>query len=74
MAAVTVELPEPYPDTTDYPYWATDDVNGSQIVGVEEPGLVSIQFSARWRTVDVATARALGAAFLAAAAAAEKLT
>lgn len=72
-----VELPEPYPDETIYPYWSVEDVNGPQVVGVTESDddseheWVSIQFSARWRTVDAPTARALGLALLAAAAEAE---
>lgn len=68
-----VELPEPYPDETVHPYWSIDDVNGPQVIGVtdsddtSESDWVSIEFTARWRTVDVSTARALAAALLAAA-------
>lgn len=72
-----VELPEPYPDETIHPYWAVDDSNGPQMIGVtnSDAGSVDewvyIEFTARGRTVDVPTARALGAAFFAAADAAE---
>lgn len=66
-----VELPEPYPDETIHPYWTVDDVSGRQVVRVTdsdtEGAWVSIDFTARCRTVDVDTARALGAAFFAAA-------
>ena len=72
-----VELPEPVADDTVYPYWSVWDVNGPQVVSVtdsdeaEPHEFWSIQFSARWRTVDVPTAYALGAAFFAAARSAE---
>lgn len=72
-----VELPEPYPDETIHPYWTVNDVNGPQVVGVtdsdaeSEAEWVYIEFTARSRTVDAQTARALGAAFFAAADAAD---
>jgi hypothetical protein len=74
-----VELPEPYPDDTVHPYWAVNDINGPQVVAVTDSdgsvpdeNWVSIQFTARNRTVDTQTAIALGAALLAAAAAAAR--
>ena len=72
-----VELPKPYPDDTVHPYWSVNDINGPQVIAVTDgdgsvqEDWVSIQFTARNRTVDAETARQLGLAFLAAANAAE---
>lgn len=70
---VTVALPEPDEDDTVRPYWSVTDIDGPQVVAVADSDgsvqedWVSIQFTARYRTVDVQTARAIGLAFLAAA-------
>jgi hypothetical protein len=63
-----VELPEPYPDETVHQYWAPEP---GQQIGVADIGIVRIEATARWRSVDVPTARAHAAALLAAANAAE---
>lgn len=70
MSTVTVDLPDPYPDDTEFPYWSPE--SGQQI-GVDGPGLVSVEVTARHRIVDVATARAFAGALLAAAKVAEDL-
>ncbi|QAU07216.1 hypothetical protein HOV03_gp76 [Gordonia phage Asapag] len=69
---------EPYPDDTVHPYWVATDVDGPQVVKVTDSddscdeNWVGIEFSARWRTVDVATARRLASMFASAADVAEE--
>ncbi|MDM2446235.1 hypothetical protein PP556_14570 [Mycobacteroides abscessus] len=66
----SVDLPEPYPDDTEFPYWVPEP---GQQISVRGPGVVSIELTARWRSVDPETARATAAALLAAAQTAEEL-
>jgi hypothetical protein len=67
---VSVDLPDPYPDDTEFPYWVPE--YGQQVC-VQAPGLVSVELTSKWRTVDEETARAIAAALLAAAKVAEEL-